>query len=148
SKIPTQSSLTQGLEGFERLEPKDLFLAITTWDDAGPKTVGGFRFKGRLEDADQVLVHWRDSLQKRFPNATQEVVEYEEHQIHTITILRQTMVTAVDKHWVFAANSLDGLKAILDRADHRIKDRGTTLAADEMFSSALKHMPSTYVTLL
>jgi hypothetical protein len=50
--------------------------------------------------------------------------------------------------WFFFANDLENLKALLDRADGRVKDAGTALSSDETFLAASKHMPASYAALI
>lgn len=148
TRIPQSVITTQDFEEFARLEPKDLFFAVTGWASDGPRAVGGFRFKGSAQDAEKIVAGWRANLEKKFSGAKRETVEHQQHQIQVVTALRQTLATVVAGDWLLAANNLEELKAMLDRADHRTKDRGATLADDETFSDALKHMPSSYSTLV
>ena len=61
SKIPKRESASQNLAEFERLEPKDVFFAVTSWTN-GLKLAGGFRFKGSPEEAEKTLSEWRLKL--------------------------------------------------------------------------------------
>ena len=54
SKIPKSETASQKLAEFESLEPKDIFFAVTSWTN-DLKLAGGFRFKGKAEDAEKVL---------------------------------------------------------------------------------------------
>jgi hypothetical protein len=76
------------------------------------------------------------------------VVEYQQHQIQTVTSKGQTIATVYDGNWFLAANDAAELKVILDRVDGRLKDRAATLAGDSTFSAAFKHMPASYSSLI
>lgn len=148
SKIPKGQSARENFAELEQLDLKDAFFAVTSWTAADVKAVGGFRFKGSADDAEKLVGKWRAKLLAKFPDAKRETIEYQQHQIQTVVARQHTVVTAYDGDWFFASNDLPELKAILDRADGRVKDRGATLAGDEKFSAAFKHMPSGYATLL
>ncbi len=147
SKIPKSEAATQNLAEFESLEPKDVFFAVTSWTN-GLKLAGGFRFKGKPDDAEKVLGKWRAQLLAKSPQAKSEVVEYQEHQIQTVTSLGQLFATVYDEGWFLAANDVAELKIILDRVDGRLKDQTATLAGDSTFSAAFKHMPASYNSLI
>jgi hypothetical protein len=148
SKIPKSQATSQNLAEFERLEPKDAFFAVTSWASADLKLAGGFRFKGSAQDAEKIVEKWRAKLLAKFPEAKHETVEYQQLQIQTVAAAGQTLATVYDGDWLFAANDLAELKAIVDCADGRAKDQAATLAGDATFSAALKHMPGSYATLI
>ncbi len=147
SRIPKSQTASEDLAEFEKLEPKDIFLAVTSWTD-GLKLAAGFRFKGRVDDAEKLVAKWRTKLLAKSPETKSETVAYEQHQIQTFTSMGQMLATVYDKDWFLAANDLTELKAILDRVDDRSKGHGTTLADDATFSAAFKHMPPSYAALV
>ena len=147
SKISKSEAASRGLAEFESLEPKDVFFAVTSWAN-GLKLAGGFRFKGKADDAEKILGKWRAHLQAKSPDAQSEVVEYQQHQIQTVTAKGQMLATVYDENWFLAANDVGELKIILDRVDGRLKDRAATLAGDSTFSAAFKHMPASYASLI
>jgi hypothetical protein len=61
SKIPKSEAASQNLAEFESLEPRDIFFAVTSWTN-GLKLAGGFRFKGKADDAEKILGKWRAHL--------------------------------------------------------------------------------------
>jgi hypothetical protein len=148
SKIPNGRSARENFGELERLELKDAFFAITFWAAADVKAVGGFRFKGSAEDAEKVVGKWRARLLAKFADTKRETIEYHQHQIQTVATGHHVLATVYDEDWFFASNDLSVLKTIVDRADGRVKDRGATLAADDKFSAAFKHMPSSYAALV
>jgi hypothetical protein len=146
SKIPKTETARQNLAQFEKLRPKDIFFAITSWAN-GVKGAAGFRFQGEPEDAERFVSELRAKLLAKSPEAKTETVDYQQHQIQTITAKGQTLVSAFDGDWFLATNDPVDLKTIIDRVDGRLKDRAATLAGDAEFSAAFKHMPSSYAAM-
>src|SRR5476651_1532993 len=60
--IPKSSAAEENFRKFEELEPKDIFIALTAWENGSPKCIGGFRFKGSAEEAEKVIGEWRANL--------------------------------------------------------------------------------------
>jgi hypothetical protein len=54
------------------------------------------------------------------------------------------IATVYDGDWFFAANDLEALKMLLDRADKRMTDAATTLAKEESFTAAFAKIPAGY----
>ena len=135
---------SQTLLEFEQLEPKNVFFALTSLGNKGPKLAGGFRFRGSIADAERVIGKWRSKFLERNPDARREKMQYEHHEIELVTAAPFTLATAYNRPWFFAANDLTELKALLDRADGRVKDPKETLDQDEAYRAAIAHRPSDY----
>jgi len=146
SKIPKTERARQNLAEFEKLRPKDIFFAITSWTN-DVKGAAGFRFQGKPEDAERFVSELRAKLLAKSPEAKTETVDYQQHQIQTITAKGQTLASAFDGDWFLATNDTADLKTIIDRVDGRLKDRAATLAGDSEFSAAFKHMPASYAAM-
>jgi hypothetical protein len=145
SHISDPDGFAHPLQELESLEVKDAFVALTSWEANQPKFAAGFRFKGSAEEAEKVIGRWRT----KWEGATKpETTEYEHHQIETLTQGDHPIVTVYDGTWFLAGNDAATLQTILDRLDGRAKDRNATLAFDETFTGAFKHMPSSYAALL
>ncbi len=144
SQMPKSEAVRQRLQQMEALQMKDAFLAITSWENNQLKMLGGFRFNGSAEEAEKVVGQWRVRVQQAAPEVKHETVTYEKHRIDVASHDAVTVATVYDADWFFAANDLPALKTLLDRADGRLKDAATTLAADENFTAAFKHMPASY----
>ena len=144
SKTPKSEAVRQKLQQMESLQMKDAFLAITSWENNELKMLGGFRFKGKPEEAEKVIGKWRTRAQQGAPEVKHEKLTYEQHPIDVMTHDTVTVATVYDGDWFFAANDVPTLKTLLDRADGRVKDATTTLATDENFTAAFKHMPASY----
>jgi len=144
SKVPKKDAASQTLLDFEQLGPKDAFFALTSIDSNNPKFAGGFRFQGSPEDAERVIGKWRSIFLEKNPGAKHEKLQYEHHEIEIVAATPFTLATAYDRRWFFAATDLAELKAILDRADGRVKNPKVTLDADEAYRAAAAHMPLSY----
>jgi len=144
SKLPKKDAASQTLRDFEQLGPRDAFFALTSIDNNNPKFAGGFRFQGSPEDAERVIGKWRSNLLEKNPAAKREKLQYEHHEIEMVTATPFALATAYDRPWFFAATDLTELKAILDRADGRLKNSKVALDADEAYRAAAAHMPSSY----
>src|SRR5438034_5369906 len=141
-KVPKRDAASQTLREIEQLDTKDAFFALTSIDNNNPKFVGGFRFRGSPEDAERVIGKWRSNFLQANRSAKHEKLQYERHQIEMVAATPFALVTAYDRPWFFAASDLTELKALLDRADGRVKNSEETLDADASYRSAAAHMPS------
>jgi hypothetical protein len=135
---------SQTLLEFERLEPKNVFFALTSLDNNSAKLAGGFRFQGSIADAERVIGKWRSKFLERNPGARREKLHYEHHEIDLVAATPFTLATAYDRPWFFAATDLTELKGLLDRADGRAKNPKETLDTDEAYRAAISHRPSNY----
>ena len=144
TKVPKTDSVRRRFQELAALEMKDAFFALTSWENKEGKMLAGFRFKGSAENAEKVIGQWRARAQQNAPAAKRETVKHEQHQIEVVTHGAITIATVYDGDWFFAANDLPALKVLLDRADRRLSDSASTLAAEENFIAASKHMPASY----
>src|ERR1700730_634858 len=144
TKLPKRDSTAQTLQEIEQLDPKDAFVALISIDNNNPRFVGGFRFRGSQDAAEAIVGKWRAKLLEKNPTAKREKLAYQQHQIETIVAAAFTLATAYDGHWFFASSDVTELKALLDRADRRSKDRQGTLDGGESYRAAAAHMPSSY----
>ncbi|MDQ2824607.1 MAG: hypothetical protein M3R29_04085 [Verrucomicrobiota bacterium] len=143
AKFPKKNSLAETSRDLEKLDPKDSFIALTSMANDRPKVVAGFRFGANRDGAQVIISKWRAQL---FGNANivNETFDYERHKIDISTGPLFTLATAYDGRWFFAANDLDELKALLDRADGRAKDQQSLLSANDSFRAAIAEMPANY----
>jgi hypothetical protein len=148
SRVPKTSAVSQTVREIEQLDLKDGFLALTSMANEPPKIVGGFRFRGSQEDAEKVIGRWRAQLSGTGPATRRETVDYQQHKIDMATAGPYALATVYDRNWFFASNDANELKALLDRADGRIKDQKTLFNADEAFQEAMAQMPSSFALLL
>ena len=144
TRLPAAGAVRGKLQDFQALEMKDGFLAITAWENNQPKMLGGFRFKGSAAEAEKVVGNWRARLQQGAPEVRRETVQHAGDQIEVVTRDAITIATVYSGDWFLAANDVPALQLLLDRANGRNKDAATTLAKDETYLAAFKHMPAVY----
>ncbi len=144
AKVPKTDTARQKLAELNALEIKDAFFAVTSWENKESKLLAGFRFKGSAEEAEKVIGQWRSRPYLNSPAARHEKQTYEQHSIEVTSQDSITIATAYDGNWFFAANDVAGLKMLLDRVDRRTTDSAGTLAAEDNFIAASKHMPASY----
>ncbi|MDQ6654917.1 MAG: hypothetical protein M3Y80_03780, partial [Verrucomicrobiota bacterium] len=127
----------------EQLGIKDAFLAVTSWEGDQLRLAGGFRFKGSARDAEKIIGRWRPNAPASSTEATRQVLSYRGRQIDVVTQNGATIATAYDGSWFFAANDVQELQALLDRAT-RHASNGPTLQGEPNFAAALRHLPGSY----
>src|ERR1700736_2275582 len=145
SRVPQRHTAADTVNEIERLDLKDAFVAVTSIENNNPHFVGGFRFRGSQSNAEEVIGKWRSQIVS--DAAVHESVQYEQHKIDIAGAAPNQVATVYDGQWFFASNDLAELKAVLDRADSRDKDKQTTLEVDDAFRGAMKHMPASYALL-
>jgi hypothetical protein len=144
SNAPKQNTFSQTLQEIEQIDPKNAFLALTSIDNKAPGVLGGFRFRGTQQDAEQVIGKWRSMLVEQGAGTKQEKLQYQRHDIDVITATPFTLATTYDGPWFFAATNVAELKAMLDRVDHRANDSKETLEKDDAYRIAIAHRVSSY----
>jgi len=144
SRLPDRSSASQTVGQIERVAPKDAFFALTRADQSSWTFVAGFQIRGNQHDAESLIDDWRGKLR----SGARAAVEYERHKIDRTALESFTLFSTYSGKWFFAANDLDELKALLDRADGRSRDRENVLRASETYRAAIAHMPAIYDALV
>jgi hypothetical protein len=144
ANLPKTDAASQTLREIEQLDPKHVFLALTSMDNNNPRFVGGFRFRGSQEEAERIISRWRSTFLQQTRSAKREKLQYQRHEIEVVTAAPFTLATTYDRPWFFAATDLTELKALLDRADHRANNSEATLDKDEAYRAAVSHRPSNY----
>ena len=145
SRVPKAESVSQTRRELEQLNPKDVFLAVTSVENDNAKVVAGFRFAGSEADAEKIVGRWREKLMGNNTAGTvPETTDYEQHKIQVYRIGATTLATVYAGHWFLGSNSVDELKALVDRADGRATDKQSLLNADPNFREAMDNMPASY----
>jgi hypothetical protein len=148
-KPMSRSSKTGAVSGkiheFQELEAKNAFIALTSAANDKPKFVAGFQFHCSQAVADRVIGGWRKKLN---PSANRDRTVYEKHEIELVSQSAFSLAMVQDQNWFFAGNDLDEIKALLDRADGRVKDRAALLTGDESFREAVDAMPASYALMI
>ena len=146
AQAPDFGSVRDRMQELEELGLKDGFLALTAWANNEPKLAGGFRFKGSATDAERVVGKWRERAQQNAPDAAKEIIKHRHHRLEVVRHGAITVATAYHDDWFFAANDVEVLKTLLDRADGTLQD-DQTLAREENFVAASRHMPESYAAM-
>lgn len=144
TKMPKSGMVQQKLGEIEPLEIKDAFIAIISWEKKQSKVLAGFRFKGGEDKVEKIIGEWREHMHLHSPFTQHQTIDYESHRIEVAHEGELTIATVYDGNWFFAGNDVATLKTLLDRADGRLKDSASTLAVDENFIAASKHLPTVY----
>ncbi|MGH8102253.1 MAG: hypothetical protein ACREIW_13210, partial [Chthoniobacterales bacterium] len=144
SRLPGKSAASEVLGQIERVAPKDAFFALTRADQSSWTFVAGFQIRGNQRDAENLIDDWRGKLRV----GARAPVEYQRHRIDRMALESFTLFSTYGRHWFFAANDLDELKALLDRADRRNRDRENMLRSTETYRAAMAHMPANYDALV
>jgi hypothetical protein len=144
AKIPKRNMAGETLREIEQLDPKNIFVALTSIDNKSLKLAGGFRFRGSSKDAEQVIGKWRSNFLAKNPGAKLEKLQYGRHEIEWIAATPFALATAYDRPWFFAATDLPELKALLDRADRHLINPKETLSEDESYRAAIAHRAANY----
>lgn len=147
SKVPAHGNVGQTVDEIETIGMKDAFLAVVSLEYSAWKIVGGFRCTGDAEKAEKIVHDWKVKSLGQGSEVKHETVEYQGRQIHTDSAGLLTLSTVRTGQWFFAANDIEHLKQLIDRADGRMKDPNTALTGGAVFLAASKHMPSSYAAL-
>jgi hypothetical protein len=147
TKVPTQGRIGQTVNEMADLDIKDAFFAVISIEASAWKWEGGFRCAGDTTKAAKTVEEWRSRGLGANGDVKRETVEYQGRQVQTETAGLITLSTVWAGPWFFYSNDIENLKALLDRADGRVKDANTALSSDEAFLAASKHMPDSYAAL-
>src|SRR5256885_7706995 len=148
SNIPTSGRIGQTVDEITSLGMKDAFFAVVAIESSAWEWDAGFRCTGDTEKAAKLVEEWRTRILNGSPDLKHEVLEYQGRQIHNDSAGIIQIWTVWAGPWFFFANKVENLKALLDRADGRMKDPHGTLSADDIFLAAAKHMPANYAALV
>jgi len=148
ANVPTQGRIGQTVDEISTLEMKDAFFAVISIEASAWKWDGGFRCAGDSEKAAKLVEVWRARILGGDPDSKHEKIDYQGRQIHNDSAGLIQVWTVWAEPWFFFANNLENLKALLDRADGRVKDAATALSSDDVFLAASKHMPANYAAFV
>lgn len=144
SRLPAKSTASETVGQIERVAPKDVFFALTRADQSRWTFVAGFQIRGNQRDAENLIDDWRGKLR----GGARATVEYQRHKIDRTALEPFPLFSTYSGHWFFAANDLEELKVLLDRADGRNRDRENMLQTSETYRAAMAHMPPSYDALV
>lgn len=144
SKVPTNGQVGRTVDEISTLEMKDAFFALISIEASAWKWDGGFRCAGDAGKAAKLVEQWRARILGGAADEKHETIDYQGRQIHNDSAGIIQVWTVWAGPWFFFANNIDNLKALLDRADGRLKDPEKLLSAEEDFLAASKRMPGSY----
>jgi hypothetical protein len=144
SRMPEKNAASDTLSQVRRLAPTNAFFALTRADQTSWTFVAGFQFHGNQREAENIIDNWRTKI----PGTGRERIDYEGHKIEKIVHESFAFFSTCHGDRFFAANDLEELKKLLDRADGRNRDQEKMLQASEAYRAALAHMPATYDALI
>jgi hypothetical protein len=134
--------VSQTLRELQQLAPKNAFLALTSIENNNPKIVGGFRFDGSQEQAEQTIGKWRSALLGENPSVKREKVQYQGHDIEVAKTGSFSVAIAYDTPWFFVGTDTTDVQQLLDRADRRSSSPDNRLDKDETYRAASSRRPS------
>ncbi len=151
AKIPPNKDVDDTLAQIGRVNPRNLFVALTALDEKNNKPHGlaGFQFRGTNADVEQLLAKPKEALRGKNPTGKADLTKYQEHSLETYTDTDGDMIASVYVNdWYFVSNDLALLKATLDRVDHRAAASAPTLESDVDFKTVLAKLPAHPATLI
>src|SRR5438270_688443 len=148
SSVPAQGRIGQTVDEISTVEMKDAFFALISIEASAWKWDGGFRCASNPQKAAKLAEEWRARALGGEPDVKHEMIDYQGHRIHNDSAGLIQVWTVWAGPWFFFANNLENLKALLDRADGRVKDPATALSSDDVFLAASKHMPANYAAFV
>jgi len=147
SKVPTEGRIGQTVEEISSFDMRDAFFAVLSIEASAWKWAGGCRTTVDPEKAAKIIDDWKHKLLGTVSDVKHETVQYQGRQIQVDNVGLLNLSSVHAGPWFLIANDIENLKALIDRADGRIKDPTTALSADEVFLAASKHMPASYSAL-
>src|SRR5437762_4568611 len=119
TKSAARRPISATIHDVQELKAKDAFVALTSIQNDQPKLVAGFNFHCGQDVLDRITGNWRSKIN---PSTRHDRVSYQKHDIDLFIESAFSVAMVQDQDWFFASNDLEQLKAVLDRADGRIKD--------------------------
>jgi hypothetical protein len=147
--IPPDQVRTDTLAQIARIQPKNVFIALTALDDKTNEAhlLAGFQFEGASSDVDHLLAPAKDDLRQRYPAGKADLVNYQGHPVETFATGSGTTVASVYLGSLYLiANDLALLEATIDRIEHRVT--APALDKDADFQAVSAKLPPSYDTLI
>jgi hypothetical protein len=149
--IPPSQERADTLAQIARLQPTNVFIALTALDDKSnePHVLAGFQFQGTSSDVDHLLAPAKDALRQRYPAGKADLLNYQGHPVETFATGNGTTVASAylgDLYLI--ANDLALLEATLDRIEHRGAAAAPALDKDADFQAVSAKLPHGFDTLI
>ena len=151
SKLPMDKGTTETWEKVARLDPKNLFVALTALDEKNnqPHFVAGFQFKGSEADVNQLLTEPKNQLRQKYPGGKADLINYQGHPVETFDAGDGSMLASVYLgNQYLVSNDLMLLKATVDRVEHHGPAKEVTLDKEGDFQTVSAKLPKNHATLL
>ena len=126
------------LSQIERADPAGLFLAFNSFDGEFPKMVGGFPYRGKKSDVQEVVSSLRKKVMDAFPTAKSDLSSYEGTEIETLKDKAMTVSLAYRDNWFLFATDTELLLKTLGRYIRK-PDAAAGLASDSLWKDTIKH---------
>jgi hypothetical protein len=147
SKVPTEGRIGQTVEEISELDMRDAFFAVLSIESSAWKWAGGCRTTVDPEMAAKIIDGWKHKLLGNPADVKHETVDYQGRQIQVDNVGLLNVSSVHAGPWFLVANDIENLKALIDRADGRMRNAKTALSADDVYLAALKQMPASYSAL-
>ncbi|MBS0656641.1 MAG: hypothetical protein JSR82_00170 [Verrucomicrobia bacterium] len=136
--IPDEANAV--LSKLDTLQPRNLFVAFTSFDQKTPSAVLGFQFEGGRPALDPVLEKPIASARKSEPDGKSSVVTHGNRTIEVFSGKNKTLALCVADKWCFLGSSVEMVKGALDRYDKKA-GAANALAETPEFKGVIKRLP-------
>ncbi len=151
SKLPPASTLDDLPTKIAALDPKNLFVALTTLDEKEnhPHLVAGFQFKGSKDDVERMLASPKKLVHNGAPAGKADLIQYQGRTIETFDAgPDNSLADTYLGDWYLVSNDVALLKATVDRVDRHAPESQPTLGQDADFRAVGGKLPSSYETMI
>lgn len=151
SKIPPHADFDALLARAAKVDPKNLFIALTRLDEKTnhPHFVAGFQFKGDSKEVDALLAQPKASLRASQPAGKADLLNYQGRAIETFeTPEGDVLASAFLDDWYVAGNDVALVQSTIDRLDHRAPAGAPALDQDGVFQAVCAKLPANPETLI
>jgi hypothetical protein len=141
TKAPQSSELTVQLARIDRVDPREAFIAVTSFNGSTPQMIGGFSFHGSQKAVHELIDPARAALQKTHPASKIDIINYGGAEIELLTDKDFTVAQTIQKDWCFLATDLALLQRTIDRLAGKKVD-GESLGKSALFRDATAKLPA------
>ena len=141
TKAPQAAEWKAQLERVQRIDPREAFLAVTSFQGTTPQIIGGFAFNGARKEVHALIDPARAELQKTRPASKIDIVTYGGAEIELLTDKEFTLAQTIQKDWYLVATDLPLLQRTIDRLAGK-KVEGESLGASALFREATAKLPA------
>lgn len=149
SLLPSNPNFGATLAQAARVEPKNLFIALTSLEEkeGRPHLLAGFQFKGDSKQVDALLARPKAWLRQSQLAGKADLLNYQGRAIETFEAPDgDLLASAFIDDWYLIGNDVSLLKTTIDRLDHRATAPG--LDQDPAFQSVCAKLPKGHETLI